>query len=434
MDLKPSGRRQFLKEGTVLAGLAVGAIRSAQGRTSGLQVRPNELYDYGVRSRFVTSARIGTNGIHGRDIRPGVPRDWGVRTPLQDSVGIITPSSLHFIINHGYDPPNIDPRKHRLLIHGLVERPLIFTLEELQRLPSVSRIHFVECGGNSTASGAGFAPGLARTLPAATVQQTHGLLSCSEWTGVPLSLLLREAGVKPEGSWIVAEGTERGMHTKSIPIEKALDDVLVAYGQNGEPVRPEQGYPLRLLVPGWEGVSNVKWLRRIKVMHQPSMGMKELTRYTRLRSDGKSHWFQFELGPKSAITRPSGGQRLAGPGFYQITGLAWSGGGTVERVEVSTDNGRSWVEAELQQPVHRKAHTRFRFGWTWEGGETVLLSRCTDDQGWEQPSVAELGNILGLNNLSLDFFKERPSTITHFNAIQPWRVNRDGSVENAIFA
>ncbi len=433
MNLKPSGRRQFLKEGAALAGVAMGAIGSAQGQTSVPPVRPNELYDYGVRSRFVTSTRIGTNGIQGRDIRPGVPRDWGFRTPLQDSVGIITPASLHFIINHGYDPPDINPRQHRLLLHGLVERPLMFTPEELQRLPSVSRIHFVECGGNSTASGAGFAPGLARTLPEATVQQTHGLTSCSEWTGVPLSLLLGEAGVKPEGKWIVAEGAERGMHTKSIPIEKALDDVLVVYGQNGEPLRPEQGYPLRLLVTGWEGVNNVKWLRRIKVTHQPSMGMQEMTRYTRLLSNGKSHWFQFEMGPQSVITRPSGGQRLTGPGFYEISGLAWSGGGTIGRVEVSTDDGRSWMQAELQQPVHRKAHTRFRFGWNWDGRDTVLLSRCRDDQGWEQPSVAELGKILGLD-LSLNFFKERPGTVTHFNAIQPWRVIRDGSVENAIFA
>ena len=433
MNSRKSSRRQLLKQGAALAGVTVGAIHPVQGQTSVPEVRPNELYDYGVRSRFVTSARIGTNDIHGRDIRPGVPRDWGFRTPLQDSVGIITPASLHFIVNHGYDPPDVDPRQHRLLIHGLVERPVIFNLEELRRLPSVSRIHFVECGGNSTASGAWFAPGLARTLPAATVQQTHGLTSCSEWTGVPLSLLLGEAGLKPEGTWIVAEGAERGMHTKSIPIQKALDDVLVVYGQNGEALRPEQGYPLRLLVPGWEGINNVKWLRRVKVMHQPSMGMRELTRYTRLMPNGKAHWFDFEMGAKSVITRPSGGQRLTDRGFYEITGLAWSGGGSIQRVEVSTDNGRSWMEAELQQPVHRKAHTRFRLAWNWDGGETVLLSRCTDDQGWEQPSVAELGKILGLNNLSLDFFKERPSNISHFNAIQPWRVNRDGSVENAIF-
>ena len=210
MNLKPSGRRKFLRKGVALAGSAVGVIHSTDGQIIGPELRPNELYDYGIRSRFVDSERIGTNGFGGRDIRPGVPRDWGFRTPLQDSVGVITPSSLHFVLNHGYDPPDIDPQKHRLLIHGLVERPIVFTLEELQRLPSVSRIHFIECGGNSAAGGPGFIPGLVRTMPPATVQQTHGLTSCSEWTGVSLSLLLDQAGVKPKGIWIIAEGEERG--------------------------------------------------------------------------------------------------------------------------------------------------------------------------------------------------------------------------------
>ena len=435
MSSKQSDRRRFLKESAALAGLAVGAIPLANAQLSGTATnerRPDEWYDYGVRSRFVKSMRIGTNGRFGKDPRPGVPRDYGFRAPLQDTFGIITPAPLHFIINHGYDPPDIDPRQHRLMIHGLVDRPLIFTLEELQRLPSVSRIHFVECAGNATAGGQGFMPGYVRTQPEATVQQIFGLTSCSEWTGVQLSLLLQEAGLKKEGKWIIAEGDEQGRHTKSIPIEKALDDVLVVYAQNGEPIRPEQGYPLRLLVPGWEGINNVKWLRRVKVMDKPSMGKREITAYTSLRVDGKARWFQFELGPKSAITRPSGGQLLPGPGFYEITGLAWSGGGTIRRVEVSTDNGRTWKDAQLQEPIHRKAHTRFRLPWNWNGEETVLLSRCTDDQGWVQPSVAEIGKVLGAE-LSLAFFRERPDAITHFNAIQPWKVNRDGSVKNAIF-
>ena len=239
MSLQQSDRRRFLKESAALAGLAVGAIGSARAQAPGSEPggrRPDEWYDYGVRSRFVKSIRIGTNGRIGSD-HPGVPRDFGFRTPHQDTFGIITPASLHFIINHAYDPPDIDPRQHRLMIHGLVDRPLIFSLEELQRLPSVSRIHFLECAGNATAGGQGFVPGYVRTQPEATVQQTHGLTSCSEWTGVQLSLLLQEAGWKKEGKWIVAEGDEQGRHTKSIPIEKALDDVLVVYGQNGEPIR-----------------------------------------------------------------------------------------------------------------------------------------------------------------------------------------------------
>ena len=435
MDAKEPGRRRFLKKGAVLAGLAVGAIRSARGQTPGPATpdKPaNDLYTYGGRSRFENSVRTGTNG-RWNDQRPGVPRDYGFRTPLQDSVGIITPNSLHFILNHGYDSPDIDPREHRLMIHGLVDRPLIFTLEELERLPSVSRIHFVECHGNSAPSGASFAPGLARTQPTATPQQTHGLISCSEWTGVPLSTLLSDAGVKKGASWIVAEGAEQGKHTESIPIEKAMDDVLVAYGQNGEAVRPEQGYPLRLLVPGWEGINSVKWLRRIKVVDGPYMAMRESTKYPDVRVDGRSRWFQFEMGLKSVITRPSGGQRLPGRGFYEITGLAWSGGGAIRRVEVSTDGGRTWKDAELQGPVHPKAHTRFRFPWNWDGEEVVLQSRCTDERGEVQPSVAELGKILGAN-FSLDYFQSRPDTISHFNAIQPWRVTRDGSVQNAIFS
>ena len=435
MDSKQADRRRFLKGSAALAGLASAGViypASAQTPTTGDR-RPDEWYDYGVRSRFVKSMRIGTNGRRGRDPRPGVPRDYGFRTPLQDTFGTITPASLHFIINHGYDPPDIDPAEHRLMIHGLVDRPLIFTLDELQRLPSVTRMHFVECAGNSTPSGTGFAPGLARTLPPANVQQTHGLTSCSEWTGVPLSLLLEQAGVKRNGTWVVAEGVEQGMHMKSIPIEKALDDTLVVYGQNGEPIRPEQGYPLRLLTPGYEGINNVKWLRRIKVVDQPYMGMRESTKYPSLRVDGKARWFQFEMGPKSVITRPSGGQRLAGPGFYEITGLAWSGGGTIRKVEVSTDGGRTWKEAEVQGPAHSKAHTRFRMPWTWNGSEVELQSRCTDDRGDVQPSAAELGRFIGAS-LSLDYFKERPDSINHFNAIQPWRVMRDGSVQNAIFA
>ena len=215
MSSKQTDRRRFLKSGAALAGLAASGsvidplVRPMSAQSPAAQLperrpperRPDEWYDYGVRSRFVTSARIGTNGRYGRDPRPGVPRDYGFRTPHQDGFGIITPPSLHFIINHAYDPPDIDPRAHRLMIHGLVDRPLVFTMDELMRLPSVSRIHFLECAGNSTASGQGFVPGYVRTQPEATVQQTHGFTSCSEWTGVQLSLLLQEAGLQREGKW-----------------------------------------------------------------------------------------------------------------------------------------------------------------------------------------------------------------------------------------
>ena len=211
-----------------------------------------------------------------------------------------------------------------------------------------------------------------------------------------------------------------------------MEDVIVAYGQNGEPVRPEQGYPLRLLVPGFEGVSNVKWLRRIKVVDEPYMTKSESSGYTTLKRDGTARWFQVELGPKSVITFPaSGGRMLSGAGFYEISGLAWSGGGVVRRVEVSTDGGRSWKDAELQSPIHRIAHTRFRLNWNWNGEEAVLQSRCTDEKGQVQPTLAELGKIRGFD---MEYFKLSSSRVSHINAIQPWKVNRDGSVHNALLS
>jgi sulfane dehydrogenase subunit SoxC len=247
---------------------------------------------------------------------------------------------------------------------------------------------------------------------------------------VPLSLLLKEAGVQKGATWIIAEGADANKHSKSIPIEKAWDDALVAYAQNGEPVRPEQGYPLRLVIPGWQGINNVKWLRRIDLVDEPYMAMMEISRYPRLGLDGKSRWFEFEMGPKSVITRPSGGQRLPTPGFYEITGLAWSGGGAIRRVEVSTDGGKTWKDAELQLPVASKAHTRFTTRWEWNGEESMLQSRCTDDKGTVQPTMAEVAKLW---NVDIDYFRKTTLIISDLNAIQPWKVNRDGSVKNAIF-
>jgi sulfane dehydrogenase subunit SoxC len=428
MNPKQSGRRRFLKNGAALAGLAVGAMQPASAQSAGTEkseARPKDLHSYGDRSRFEISARVGSMGLY--DPAPaGYHRDFGFRTPTQDSVGIITPASLHFVIAHGYEPPDIDPNEHRLLIHGMVDHPMIFTMEELKRLPSVTRIHFLECNANSAPAGP---TGAFRISPDATAQDTHGFTSCSVWTGVPLSILLKKAGVQSAATWIVAEGSEKGKHTKSIPIEKAMDDVLVAYGQNGEALRPQQGYPIRLLVPGWEGINNVKWLRRIKLVNEPYMGMWESTKYPSLRADGLSRWFQFEMGPRSVITRPSGGQKLPGPGFYEISGLAWSGGGVIRKVEVSIDAGRTWKEAEIQGPVNPKAHTRFGFAWDWTGGETVLQSRCTDERGDTQPTPTELAKFW---RVEPEFFRTTGTIPGHFNAIQPWKINRDGSVQNAL--
>ena len=356
---------------------------------------------YGERSPFEKSARYFRESI--------TPESGSSRTPLQDLFGIITPSALHYEVLHS-GVPEIDPRSHEVLIHGLVERPLIFAMEDFYRLPSVSRIHFLECAGNSAADQVG--------RPGINPQRSHGLLSCSEWTGVPLRTVLDEAGLKPGASWIVAEGADAGRLARSIPLEKALDDVLVAYGQNGEALRPEQGYPIRLVVPGWEGNVNIKWLGRIHVVDRPYMTAYETANYTDLMPDGKARQFTFVMEAKSVITRPSGGQELSGPGFYEITGLAWSGRGRITKAEVSTDAGKSWQEAQLNEPILPKAVTRFRFPWRWDGKETSLQSRCTDETGYLQPTRKELLAVRGLN------------ATDHYNGIKVWFVHKDGKVSH----
>ncbi|MEO8019386.1 MAG: sulfite dehydrogenase [Pseudomonadota bacterium] len=359
---------------------------------------------YGERSTFEKSARsFGASNI--------ALTTGSSRTPLQDLYGIITPSSLHFERHHS-GVPGIDPAQHELLLHGLVERPLKFSMEELRRFPSLSRVHFIECAGNAGREHRG--------NPGPTVQLSHGLVSCSEWSGVLLSTLLREAGLRDSARWIVAEGADASRHSRSIPIGKALDDVIVAYGQNGEAVRPEQGYPLRLVVPGWEGNVNVKWLHRLHVTDQPAMSRDEAASYTDLMPNGKARQFTFEMETNSVITRPSGGHQLQGRGFHEVSGLAWTGRGKIVRVEVSVDGGGSWSDAELQEPVFSKALTRFRLPWRWMGEETLLQSRSTDETGYVQPTRDVLIAARGM--------KEGPDGINHYHGIKPWKVNRDGSI------
>jgi len=356
---------------------------------------------YGERSPFETAKRMLPE--------TPTPEVASSRTPLQDSCGILTPSSLHFERHHA-GVPKIDPAQHRLMIHGLVDRPLIFSVEELKRLPSVSRIYFLECSGNSGSEWGQKTGG--------TAQLSHGLASCSEWTGVPLSLLLAEVGVQKSAKWLIAEGADACKMERSLPIEKALKDTLVAWGQNGEPLRPEQGYPLRLVVPGWEGNINVKWLRRLKAVPEPYMVRDETSHYTDLMPDGTARVFTFDMEAKSLITFPSGGQKLKSPGLYQITGLAWSGHGRIERVEVSTDGGATWRDCKLQEPRLPIAFTRFDVGWNWDGKEAVLQSRCTDETGYVQPAKEALVAVRGLNSQY------------HNNSIKSWKVTMDGSVTN----
>jgi sulfane dehydrogenase subunit SoxC len=404
MDSNGSGRRRFLKQAAALAGVAAGAELPLMGLASAQHV----------------------HGMQRRGVRMSVDHIT-FYTPLHDYNGIITPAQLHFVQQHSSHLPEIDAAQHRLTIHGMVDRPLSFSLADLKSLPSVSRVHFLECHGNSSPliHNAGN-PNMG--LP---VQFIHGMTSCSEWTGVPLAVLLNEAGVKKEASWLVSEGADPGKFSHTLPLAKALDDVIVAYGQNGEPVRREQGFPFRLIVPGWEAPFSIKYLSHIKVVDQPYHTWNESMNHSIVRGDlgGKSRWYHFQFGPKSVITRPSGGLKLERKGYVEITGLAWSGGGVIKKVEVSTDGGKSWKEAKLQGPVHTKAHTRFNFDWAWDGQEAMLMSRSTDETGEVQPSRAELYKNWGISDEEL----QKPARAIHTNAIQPWKVARDGSVHNAMF-
>jgi sulfane dehydrogenase subunit SoxC len=426
MESDRFGRRRFLKQTGVglaagVAGLAAGAKWPVKSAEPEGQPKDPHFLGHGEPSRFVTSGR-------------GVKRTLNhitYFTPLQDYAGIITPAGLHYMQLHASHLPDIDPQQHRLTIHGMVDRPKSFTMDDLKRLPSVSRIHFLECQGNSSPMSEERRAGVrGADMPnmGLPVQYMWGMTSCSEWTGVLLSVLLQECGLQNEASWLVLEGADAGKWEHTLPLGKAMDDCIVAYGQNGEPVRPEQGYPLRLVVPGWEGIFNVKYLRHIKVVEEVYPTGVIHASAPRADLGGRSRWYHFQWGPKSVITRPSGGLKIPGRGYVEITGLAWSGGGAVSKVDVSTDGGRTWKEAKLHAPVLPKAHTRFTFDWAWDGEEAVLVSRCTDDQGEVQPSRAELYKNWGITNAD----PQKPPRTTHFNPMQPWRVARDGSVHDAM--
>ena len=375
------------------------ALPAAEPKSIGAPVSP-----YGSRSKYEKAARYFNQNTK-------VPlEEASSRTPLHDTYGIITPSSLHFERHHG-GVPEIDPAAHTLTIHGMVDRPLVFTVDELKRLPAISRIHFLECSGNSGSEWRGGST-------ESDVQRVHGLTSCSEWTGVSVAMLMRECGVNPKATWVLAEGADACKLSRSIPMKKIMDDALIAYGQNGEPLRPEQGYPMRLFLPGFEGNSNVKWLRRLKVMDQPAMSREETSKYTDLMADGTARQFTFDMEPKSLITQPSGGDSLKGAGLYEVTGIAWSGRGAIARVEITVDGGTTWKTAELMTPVLPKAHTRFRWQWKWDGNPALIASRCTDDTGYTQPPLPQLIDVRGMNSQY------------HNNGIQAWKVAADGRITN----
>lgn len=408
----PRQRRNFLK--TAL-GLLSGSLLLG-GRQGAAQAAAEPAVD-ASRVPGASPSKLGHRSPYEHIERlVAAPSPAGVSfTPLEKLSGIITPSGLHFERHHA-GVPDIRPDEYGLLIHGMVDRPLKFSLADLKRFPAESRICFIECSGN----------GFRASLPPQAIPrevsagQLDGLFSTSEWTGVRLATLFREVGVRSGAKWFLAEGGDAALMDRSIPMAKAWDDAMVVYAQNGEPLRPEQGYPARLLLPGWEGNTNIKWLRRLELSDAPFMTREETSKYSDAMPDGRIKQFTFRMGVKSLITSPSFSIDMPGRGWNEIRGLVWSGAGRIARVEVSTDAGRNWRAAALQAPVLSKCATRFRFGWDWNGRETIIMSRATDEAGNTQLPYPENEKYRG------------PGTFYHNNGIRAWKIHSDGHVTFAL--
>jgi sulfane dehydrogenase subunit SoxC len=411
-------RRLLLRGGVAFAGAMTGAALTSAGAeplqddpwsrmqgTTTVAVQPH--------SRFEDKVKRTLSNPNGE------PRTQHARTPHHMLHGTITPNQLHFTIIHN-GTPDIDPDKHRLVIHGLVKNPQVFTVEALSRYPMHSRMSFVECGGNS-------APMFSKEPIQATAQALHGLVSNAEWTGVKLSTLLEETGIDPKAKWVIAEGADTAALNRSVPLSKCLDDAMIALYQNGERLMSGNGYPMRLLLPGYEGNMNVKWLRRLQLTDQPAMSYYESRNYSPILPSGKAYKFYFLQEVKSFITHPSFSHAMNGPGYYEISGVAYSGTGRIAKVLVSADGGKSWAEAALQGPVHPKAFTRFRMPWRWDGGPAVLQSRAWDESGNFQPTradfVAVRGETKGVPNVA--GFPNQ-----HYNSITSWGVAANGEVKH----
>ena len=433
-EQKQTSRRNFVKGATALGGILFSKVASSaydpatatqpyEGKAAindplaipesrkhlGFAVRT---YPYGVPSKY-------EEHVQRRSLEWLTPDPYAsvTYTPLHQVVGMITPAGLHFERFHG-GVPDINPADHRLVIHGLVKRPLIFTVDEIKQFPSVNRIHFIECPANGALEWKG--------VQVNSVQWTHGLTSCSEWTGVKLSTLLKEAGVDPKAKWVIPEGADASGLSRSLPMEMAMDDCLVVYGQNGEMLRREQGYPLRLLVPGGEGVMSIKYLRRLKVTNEPLQHREETSKYTELMSDGKAQRFSWVMEVNSVITYPSPDFTMRGPGKYIAKGIAWSGRGKIKYVDITLNGGKTWHQAKFTSPVLDKAWTRFEYEFDWDGEEIMLMSRATDETGQTQPTAPMTRKVRGTNN------------VYHRNAMVTWRVHawnseNKGLVQNIQF-
>ena len=415
-----SGRRDFLRAAFATAGAATAGAAAAQAQGESVILEPQAHAT--SLGQPVAATGYGMPSKHERNLMrresPGLTRVAAASvsfSPLQGMFGIITASGLHFERHHqGWH--DLDPSQHRLMINGsnqsLLKRPSVFTIDDLLRMPPVSRMHFIECGANTGMEWGNVA------VP--TVQYTHGMLSCSEFTGVRLRDVLDYCGADyKKGRFVLAEGGDGSGLTRTIPMELVESgEVLLAYGMNGEMLRPENGYPLRLVVPGVQGVSWVKWLRRIEVGDQPYDAREEVMHYVDLMPDGRHRQYTSIQECKSVITSPSGGQTLLDRGTHNISGLAWSGRGKIRRVDLSLDGGRNWKPATLQTPVLSKCLTRFNLPWTWNGEAAILQSRATDDTGYVQPQMRQLRAVRGAKS------------IYHNNAIQSWQIAAGGEVSN----
>jgi len=409
-------RRQMLTRTMAYAG-AAGSIGLAAGARAAETItipqsnkehgRPLPESEYGLPSKFESHVmRRRTDVLVNRQNFS----DWSM-TPLHQQHGIVTPNGLIFERHHN-GVPEINPDHHRFIVHGMVRQPLEFSMADIVKYPSVSKFHFIECSGN------GLTDWL--TPRSKTVQQTHGMLSGAQWTGVPVSTILEEAGLLKEAQWALAEGADGSAHARSLPIKKLLDDSILVYACNGEMLRAENGYPLRLFTPGYEGNTSVKWLRRLKIGDKPWHLRSETARYTDPMPNGKWRQFSFEMEAKSVVTFPSGGMTIQ-PGFIEILGFAWSGNGKIRAVDITLDGGRTWRKTKLEEPVFDKALTRFRFNWRWDGSPVTIASRAVDSTGYVQPTVDEIKKVRAITGF-----------VQHHNGIFPWAINTSGEVSNAI--
>jgi len=408
----PLSRRRFLASTT--AGVASALLTTQATADTLADVPPREvgadLSGHGERSKFVHLAMLPEAGPGKRNVDPSDAINS--KAPLGKLVGTITPTDLHYERSHSGNP-DLDPAKHRLLVHGMTRKQLVFTVDDLMRMPSITRTVFIECTGNGWEN-------WKKADPSLTVQNMYGLVSTNEWTGVPLRFLIDLVGKDRRSTWMLAEGADAAGVDRSVPLtEEIMDEAFIAYGQNGEPLRPAHGFPIRLITPGLEGNLNIKWLRRLKFGDQPWMTRWETDRYTQLLANGKAMQFQLRMETNSVITSPSGMMEIR-PGYQRITGLAWSGHGKISKVEISTDEGRTWKQAHLNHPVLPKAQTRFQMDWVWDGKPTKIISRSTDEKGNVQPDRKSFIAKMGTNALN------------HYHAQQTWSIDGDGRVRNAL--